>query len=118
MNMLWFWIPVVLAISDEIHGRIVWKIGHDFYIILGGMIKKTVASALQTWLVHEIMEAVFHFIVLSLGFQSLQIGVLAALIHFILDIAHSALPYHIPPLAHRSLHFVIEALFFLAIYGW
>lgn len=117
MNMLWFWIPVVLAISDEIHGRIVWKIGNDFYIVLGGIIKKTLTSAVQTWLVHEVLESIFHFLVLTIVFQSFQIGILGGLIHLTLDIAHSAVPYHIPPLAHRALHFVIEALFFMAIYG-
>lgn len=118
MNLLWFWIPVVLAISDEIHSRIVWKIGQDFYIIFAGFIKTTLTSPVQTWIVHEVLEAVFHFLVLGLVFQSVQIGFLAALIHFVLDIAHSAYPHHIPPLAHRALHFLIESLFFMGIFGF
>ena len=117
MNLLWFWIAIALAISDEIHGRIVWKIGQNFYIIFAGVIDKTLASIIQTWIIHEVLEAIFHFILLTLAFQSLQIGFLAALIHFILDLAHSAYPHHIPPLAHRSLHFLVESIFFMGVYG-
>lgn len=117
MNLLWFWIPLVLAISDEIHGRIVWKIGQDFYIIFAGVIDKTMASIIQAWIVHEILEAIFHFLILTIVFQSVQIGFLGALIHFILDLAHSTYPHHIPALAHRALHFLVESVFFMGIYG-
>ena len=61
MNLLWFWIAVALAISDEIHSRIVWKIGQNFYIIFAGVIDKTMASIIQAWIVHEVLEAIFHF---------------------------------------------------------
>ena len=55
MNLLWFWIAVALAISDEIHSRIVWKIGQNFYIIFAGVIDKTMASIIQAWIVHEVL---------------------------------------------------------------
>ena len=117
MELLWFWIAIVLAISDSIHSQILWKIANDFYILLGGLIHNTTHSPLQTWIVHELLEAVFHFIVLSIVFLSPEIGILAAFIHFIIDVSHTLLLKNLGTIEHRALHFVIESLFFMAIYG-
>ncbi|WP_297982084.1 hypothetical protein [uncultured Methanobrevibacter sp.] len=117
MNLLWFYVAIVLAISDEVHSRIVWGYVRDFYIIFGGLLSSTLDSVMETWVVHEALEAFFHFIIVSIVFFSIKIGFLAALIHFILDVSHSIVIRHIPWLPHRSLHFVIESLFFIAIFG-
>jgi hypothetical protein len=63
------------------------------------------------------MEAGFHFIVLSIVFLNPTIGILAALIHFVIDITHTILIRNMGEIEHRALHFVIESLFFIAIYG-
>lgn len=117
MELLWFYIAIALAITDEIHGRIMWNLISDFYVIFGGLLKTTLSSVMQTWFVHELLEAVFHFIILSIVFFSFKIGFLAALIHFLIDITHSLAIKDMPWLEHRALHFVIESLFFIAIFG-
>ena len=117
MSLLWFYIAVVLAISDTIHSLVMWKVLNNFYIVLGGLIHEIVHSPLQTWLVHELIEAAFHFIILSLVFFSFQIGIAAAFIHFIIDVSHTILIRDLPPVQHRALHFVIESLFFIIIFG-
>ena len=117
MNLLWFYIAVVLAMSDVIHSHVMWKVLNNFYIILGGLIHEIVESPLQTWLVHELIEAFFHFVVLSMVFFSFQIGIAAAFIHLIIDISHTILIKKLPPIQHRALHFVIESLFFIIIFG-
>ena len=72
----------------------------------------------KTWIIHELMEAGFHFIFVSIAFLNLEIGILAAFIHFVIDVSHTLLiSSHMNELEHRSLHFVIESLFFIAIYG-
>ena len=53
------------------------------------MVYNFVKSPFKTWIVHELLEAIFHFIVLSLVFQSLTIGVLAGSIHFVIDVYHN-----------------------------
>jgi len=117
MELLWFYVAIILAISDEVHSRLVWNLVKDFYIIFGGLLSATFNSVMETWIIHEFLEACFHFIILSIVFLSLKIGFLAALIHFILDISHSIAIRHMPWLPHRALHFVIESLFFIAIFG-
>lgn len=117
MELLWFYIAIVLAISDILHTQLMWKVFNNFYILLGGLIYQTVHTTWQTWLVHELMEAAFHFIVLSIVFLSPQVGILAAFIHFAIDISHTILRRNMGELEHRALHFVIESLFFIAIYG-
>ena len=117
MNLLWFYIAVVLALSDILHTNLMWKVLNNFYILLGGLIDQTVRSAWQTWIIHELMEAGFHFIVLSLVFLSPVIGLQAAFIHFVIDVSHTILKPHMNALEHRALHFVIESAFFIAIYG-
>ena len=46
MNLLWFYVAIVLAISDVLHTTLMWKVLNNFYIVLGGLIqeetKKTV----------------------------------------------------------------------------
>ena len=42
MELLWFYVAIVLAISDTIHTQIVWKIFNKFYLILGGIINNSV----------------------------------------------------------------------------
>ena len=117
MELLWFYVAIALAISDEIHGRIVWTIVRDFYIVFGGLLSATFDSVMETWIAHEFLEAVFHFILISIVFFSFKIGFLAAFIHFIVDIVHSITMPHMPWYVHRSLHFVIESLFFMALFG-
>ena len=117
MELLWFYIAIVLVISDEIHSKIMWSVLNDFYIIFGGLIHKIVYSNLQVWLIHEGLEAFFHFIFLSIVFFSLEIGILAALVHFVIDVVHSLTIKHMTNLEHRTLHFTLESLFFILIYG-
>ena len=117
MELLWFYIAIALAISDEIHSKIMWSILNDFYIIFGGLINRIVSSNLHVWLIHEGLEATFHFIVLSIVFFSIEIGILAALIHFIIDVVHSLSIKHMTNLEHRALHFLIESLFLMCIFG-
>ena len=117
MILIWFYVAVTLAISDILHTQIMWKVLNDFYVILGGLIYTSVESPAKTWLVHETMEAAFHFIILSIIFLSPQIGILAAFIHFVIDVRHTVLIGHMGEAEHRALHFVIESAFFIAIYG-
>ena len=117
MQLLWFYVAIALAISDELHSRIVWDYVRDFYIIFGGLISSALDSVMETWIVHEALEAFFHFIFISCVFFSFKVGFLAALIHFLLDVSHSIAIRHMPLLPHRALHFVIECLFFIAVFG-
>lgn len=114
MDIQWFYIAVVLACSDMLHG-IIWHTFSDFYMILGEVIYNIVKSPVKTWLVHEILEAIFHFIVLSLVFQSFTIGVLAGFIHLIIDITHNFNEWKMTPLQHRALHFTVESIFFMIV---
>lgn len=117
MELLWFYIVIILAISDEIHGLLMWNFLRDFYTIFGGLIQEMVYSNLQAWLVHEGLEALFHFIIISFVFFSIEIGFLAGSVHFIIDAVHSLTIKHMSHLEHRSLHFVFESLFFICIFG-
>ena len=118
MELLWFYVAIVLAISDILYTQLMWKVLNNFYIILGGLIYQSVDSSPgKTWVVHELMEATFHFIVLSIIFLSPTIGLLAATIHFIIDVSHTVLIGHMSEIEHRALHFVIESIFFMIIYG-
>lgn len=118
MEILWFYIAVVLAISDEIHSTILWSVFADFYILLAGILKEIFHSNITLWVVHEGMEAIFHLILLSLLFFSLEIGILAALIHLLVDVLHELFGgKKLNWLQHRSLHFVIESLFFMGIFA-
>lgn len=114
MDILWFYIAVVLACSDVLHG-VIWHTFSDFYIIFGEIIYHIVQSPFVTWVVHEVLEAIFHFIVLTLVFQSLTIGVLAATIHLIIDLTHNFYEWKMTPLQHRALHFTIESIFFMIV---
>lgn len=118
MELLWFYIAIVLAISDILHTTLMWKVFDNFYIVLGGLIFQTTHSNWQTWVIHEIMEAIFHMIVLSIVFLNPTIGILAGLVHFVIDVAHTILIRDMGELEHRALHFVIESLFFILIYGF
>jgi len=115
MEILWFYIAVVLSVSDEIHSRILWNVFADFYILLAGLIQKSVASNIRLWIVHEGMEAVFHFLVLSILFSSLEIGILGAFIHLVIDLYHEFSGLELSPLYHRALHFTVESLFFILV---
>ena len=117
MNLMWFYIAIVLAISDTLHTVLMWKVFNNFYIILGGLIEQTTHSTWQTWVIHEIMEAIFHFIVLSIVFLNPTVGILAALIHFVIDVTHTVFIRDMGVLQHRALHFVVESLFFILISG-
>ena len=117
MDLLWFYIAVALAISDEIHSKIMWNVINDFYIIFGGLVNKIVSSNLQAWLIHEGLEAIFHFIVISILFFSLETGIIAALTHFVIDVIHSLTVKHMTNLEHRALHFTFESLFCLCLFG-
>ncbi|HEY0196694.1 MAG TPA: hypothetical protein VGC02_03880 [Methanobacterium sp.] len=117
MELIWFYIAVVLAISDEIHSLILWRVFADFYILLAGILRETLKTNLALWIVHEGMEAVFHFIVLSLIFLSLEIGILAAMVHFLVDFFHELSGVEMRWIQHRALHFVVESFFFLMFFG-
>lgn len=115
MELLWFYIAIVLAISDEVHSKIMWSIFADFYILLAEIIKSNVASSIRLWIIHEGLEAVFHFIVLSIIFLNIEIGILAALIHMVVDIYHELAGPKMNHLQHRALHFTVESIFFILI---
>jgi hypothetical protein len=117
MEILWFYIAVILAVSDEAHSQIFWKVFFDFYVLLAGMIQKIVGSNIRMWVVHEVLEAIFHFILLSLLFLSLEIGFLAAVIHLVVDLYHEVAGLEMNYLQHRALHFTVESLFFIMILG-
>ena len=117
MELLWFYIAVVLAVSDVLHTTLMWKVLNNFYILLGGLIQQSTHSTWQTWLSHEAMEAGFHFIVLSIVFLNPVIGILGALVHFTIDVTHTVFIRDMGELEHRAFHFVIESLFFILIYG-
>ncbi|WP_305512254.1 hypothetical protein [Methanobrevibacter sp. V14] len=117
MELLWFYIAVVLAVSDVLHTTLMWKVLNNFYILLGGLIQQSTHYTWQTWLSHEAMEAGFHFIVLSIVFLNPVIGILGALVHFTIDVTHTVFIRDMGELEHRALHFVIESLFFILIYG-
>ncbi len=117
MEMLWFYIAVLLAISDEVHTQIFWKLFFDFYVVLAGIIQEILDSSIALWMVHEIMEAIFHFILISILFLSVEIGFIAALMHLLVDLYHEAAGLEMNQLHHRSLHFTIESLFFIIIFG-
>ncbi|OWT32854.1 hypothetical protein BGI41_05445 [Methanobrevibacter sp. 87.7] len=118
MQLLWFYIAVALAISDIIHGQLTWNIFSDFYIVFGGILHITTKSNVQSWLIHEFIEAAFHFIVISIIFLNIEIGILAALIHLFIDLIHSLFIRNMGTIEHRALHFVIESLFFILIFGF
>ncbi|MDD6286563.1 hypothetical protein [Candidatus Methanosphaera massiliense] len=114
MNIEWFYIAIVLACSDELHG-IIWHTFSDFYIIFGEMVYNIVQSSFITWITHEVLEAIFHVIILTLVFQSPTIGILAGAIHLVIDLYHNYFNLEMTWLQHRSLHFVIESIFFMII---
>ena len=104
MELIWFYV--------------MWKVLNDFYVILGGLIYHSVDySPWKTWVIHELMEAAFHFVILSIIFLSPTIGLLAALTHFVIDVSHTVLIGHMGELEHRALHFIIESVVFMLIYG-
>ena len=115
MEILWFYIAVILAISDEIHSKLLWSVFADFYILLSGILREIINSNIRLWMVHESMEAVFHFVVLSVLFLSLEIGILGALIPLIVDCYHELAGMKLNWLQHRALHFTIESLFFILL---
>ena len=117
MNLIWFYVAVVLAVSDVLHTTLMWRVLNNFYILLGGLIQQSTHSTWQTWLTHEIMEAGFHFVILSIVFLNPIIGILAALVHFAIDVTHTIFIRDMGELEHRALHFVIESLFFMLVYG-
>ncbi|MBO6275812.1 MAG: hypothetical protein J6M91_09835 [Methanobrevibacter sp.] len=118
MELIWFYVAIVLAISDILHTQLMWKVLNDFYVILGGLIYHSVDySPWKTWVIHELMEAAFHFVILSIVFLSPTIGLLAALTHFVIDVSHTVLIGHMGELEHRALHFIIESVVFMLIYG-
>ena len=117
MELIWFYIALFLAISDEIHTKILWNVFFDFYILLAGILKETFSSNIQLWLVHECLEALFHFVILSAVFLSLEIGFLAAIIHLVVDLYHQLSGVDHGWLYHRALHFTVESLFFIMIFS-
>ena len=118
MELFWFYVAVALALSDLLHGQLVWNIFADFYIVFGGIFNFATKDNIISWLLHELLEAAFHFLVISILFEQVEIGILAALIHLFIDLSHSFFINHMPPIQHRALHFVIESLFFIAIFGF
>ncbi|MDR2545439.1 MAG: hypothetical protein LBD03_07885 [Methanobrevibacter sp.] len=118
MELLWFYIAIVLALSDILHGKLMWNVFSDFYVLFAGFLNEIFPSTLHVWVIHEILESIFNFVVLSILFLSLEIGILGGLIHLIIDISHALFMKNKNPIVHRALHFVIESLFFIMIYGY
>ncbi|WP_455644767.1 hypothetical protein [Methanosphaera sp.] len=114
MNLLWFYIAIVIACSDILHG-VIWHTFSDFYIIFGEMIYNIVKSSFVAWIIHEVIEAIFHVIILTLVFQSPTIGILAGTIHLIIDLYHNFFDLDLTGLQHRALHFTLESLFFMVV---
>ena len=73
-------------------------------------------SNIALWMVHEVMEAIFHFVLISYFLISGD-RVLAALIHLLVDLYHEAAGLEMNSLQHRALHFTVESIFFIAIFG-
>ena len=117
MDLLWFYVAVALALSDELHSKLFWSLFFDFYVVLAGLIQRIVGGSIRMWVVHELLEAIFNFVVLSILFLSIPIGFLAAMIHLAVDLFHEAVNLDLPPLEHRALHFVIEASFFIMVFS-
>ncbi|MDR0912948.1 MAG: hypothetical protein LBM96_10150 [Methanobrevibacter sp.] len=125
MECLWFLIAIVLIISDELHSFLMWNLFNDFYIVFAGIIKSHVNTTLQAWIIHEGIEAIFHFIILTFVFSivllnpitGLIIGFIGGLVHFIIDLYHSFYASNMNSIEHRALHFVIESLVFILIFG-
>lgn len=117
MQILWFYIAVALAISDIIHSKLMWGLFFDFYIVLAGIIQTSLSSKVHVWLVHEVLEAIFHFIIISVVFLSPVIGLTAGLVHFVIDVSHTVAFPDIGEVEHRCLHFVIESLCFMLFFG-
>ena len=117
MQMIWFYVAIALAISDILHTTLMWKVLNNFYILLGVFIQQSTHSSWQTWLVHEAMEGAFHFIIVSVVFLNPIIGILAAIIHFAIDVSHTVFMPKMGEIEHRALHFVVESIFFIIIYG-
>ena len=117
MDLLWFYVAVALAVSDELHSKLFWSLFFDFYVVLAGLIQRIVGSSIRMWIVHEFLEAIFNFVVLSIVFLSIPIGFLAAAVHLAVDLFHEAVNLNLPPLEHRALHFVIEASFFILVFS-
>jgi hypothetical protein len=117
MEMLWFYIAVILAISDEAHTQIFWKLFFDFYVLLAGLINEVMGSIIALWIVHEVLEAIFHFVLLSIIFFSLEIGFFAATIHLVIDLFYEFAGLDMKWLQHRAFHFTIESLFFIMLFG-
>lgn len=115
MDLLWFYVALALALSDELHSKLFWSLFFDFYVVLAGLIQRIVGGSIRMWIVHEVLESIFNFLVLSLLFLSVYIGFLAAVVHLVVDLFHEALNLNLPPLEHRALHFVIEASFFILV---
>lgn len=118
MELLWFYIAIILALSDIIHGKLMWNVFNDFYVVFAGFVNEIVSSPVHGWVIHEILEAIFNIFVLSIIFLSLEIGILGGLVHLSIDIAHTLFLKDKNPIIHRALHFVIESLFFILIYGF
>jgi hypothetical protein len=118
MELLWFYIVIVLTISDILHSKLIWNAFNDFYVVFAGFVNEIVSSPLQGWIIHEAIEAIFNMLILSIIFLSLEIGILGGLIHFCIDISHTVLIKNKNPVLHRALHFVIESIFFICIYGF
>ena len=117
MELLWFYIAVVLAVSDEIHSVLLWRVFADFYILLSGILREAVKTNIALWIVHEGLEAVFHFILLSIIFLSVEIGFLAAIVHFTVDFFQELSGLEMRWIQHRALHFVAESFIFIILFS-
>ena len=64
MDLLWFYLAVALALSDELHSKLFWSSFFDFYVVLAGLIQRIVGGSIRMWVVHELLEGIFNFVVL------------------------------------------------------
>jgi hypothetical protein len=117
MDLIWFYIAVALAVSDEIHSLILWRVFADFYVLLAGILWEILQTNIALWIVHEGIEATFHFILLSIIFFSVEIGFIAAVVHLIVDLLQELSGIKNGWLQHRAFHFVIESAVFILIFS-
>ncbi|MDR2831213.1 MAG: hypothetical protein LBB45_09345 [Methanobrevibacter sp.] len=118
MELIWFYIAIILALSDILHGKLMWNVFNDPYVLFAGFVNEIVSSPVHGWIIHEILEAIFNIVVLSIIFLSLEIGILGGLVHLCIDITHTLFMKNKNPIVHRALHFAIESIFFILIYGF
>ncbi len=112
--MLWLLVAITLNITDLLHEHIFWKKFEPYYLVFGSLLRIRL-NPIGLWFVHELIESIFHFFIISILFFSFTIGFLAAMIHLALDAYHTLFIHRISDKTHRLLHFSLEAIFLYAL---